>query len=88
MKFNYKIVLLTAGLFLSTGMITANALKLIDIQSERDFYIAMFGGSSIGLGLAKRKPGVVEEELVIDPENPDTWPKDPVELEQNPTLRK
>lgn len=86
MKFNYKIVLLMAGLFLSTGMITANALKLIDIQSERDFYIAMFGGSSIGLGLAKRKPGVLEEGPNL--EDPSTWPKDPIELEQNPILRK
>jgi hypothetical protein len=50
-----KLSLLVLGLVWSGGLITASALKLIDLAGNRDFFIGVFGGAATGLGLVKAK---------------------------------
>jgi hypothetical protein len=66
-----KIYLLVLGLLWSGGLLTANALKIIDLHDNRDFFIGVFGGSAAGLGLSKKQP--IESKPKIDPDDPSTW---------------
>jgi hypothetical protein len=50
-----KLSLLVLGLVWSGGLITASALKIIDLAGNRDFFIGVFGGAATGLGLVKAK---------------------------------
>jgi hypothetical protein len=50
-----KMVLLILGILWSGGMLTAQVFKVLDLGTNRDFFLGVFGSCSMGLGLTKKK---------------------------------
>jgi hypothetical protein len=50
-----KAVLLILGILWSGGMLTAQVFKVLDLGTNRDFFLGVFGSCSMGLGLTKKK---------------------------------
>lgn len=48
-----KTKLLMLGLMWSGGLLTASTFKAVDLGSDRDFYLGVFSGCTMGLGLSK-----------------------------------
>jgi hypothetical protein len=48
-----KTVLLVVGILWSGGLLTAQVFKLVDLGTNRDFFLGVFGASATTLGLTK-----------------------------------
>lgn len=51
--FYMKQGLLCLGIIWSGGLLTASVFKVVDLGTNRDFFLGVFGGCTTGLGLCK-----------------------------------
>ena len=55
-----KSVLLIVGILWSGGLLTAQVFKAVDLGTNRDFFLGVFGGCCTGLGLSNKKFNPIE----------------------------